>query len=229
MGDILKRKKKVEVIPQATLNRLPFYLRALYALDDEGFEYISSADIAELSGSYSAQVRKDLSYIGELGTRGVGYNTKKLIDDLEKFLGVSRKRRMVLVGAGKLGTALLEAKNIRERGFEFVAAFDIDPDKVGKTIAGVPVFYIEKMIQTIGNEKIDIGVIAVTPEAAQEVAELLVKAGVKGILNFVPMPIKVPSSIKVRTVCVAAELQLLAFQIKNLKPRKKLKASIYEE
>lgn len=212
---------KGKEIPSATLQRLPFYLRALYVLDDEGFSIATSLDIAELTGSNSAQVRKDLSYLGEFGRKGVGYDVKHLIDVLEKFLGVARKRTAVLVGVGRLGEALLHSKNIRERGFEFVAAFDIDPEKIGKTIAGVPVYDFRDIERVLAGERIDIGVIAVSSDAAQEVADKLVKIGVKGILNFVPVPIKIPANVPLRTVCIAAEMQLLSYLIKNLKPRQK--------
>lgn len=215
--------KKVKEIPQATLQRLPFYLRSLYVLDDEGFEIASSADIAELTGTNSAQVRKDLSYLGEFGRKGVGYNVKYLIDVLEKFLGVGRKRTAVLVGVGRLGEALLQSKNIRARGFEFVCAFDIDPEKIGKVIAGVPVYDMKDIEKIISGERVDIGVIAVPPDAAQEVADRLVKVGVKGILNFVPVPIRLPANVPLRTVCIAAEMQLLSYLIKSLKPRQKIR------
>jgi redox-sensing transcriptional repressor len=221
-----KIRVKGKEFPQATLNRLPYYLRSLYVLDDEGFEVVSSSDIAELVGSTSAQVRKDLSYLGEFGHRGVGYRVKYLIEILEKFLGVSRRRRVILVGVGRLGEALLNSKNIRARGFDFVAAFDIDPEKIGKTISGVPVYDFRKIYEIIGDEKIDIGIITTSPDAAQEVADKLVEVGVKGILNFVPVPVKVPANVPLRTVCIAAEMQLLAFQIKHLKPRIKKRARV---
>lgn len=216
-----KEAKKKNKIPEASLARLPYYLRALYVLDDEGYEIASSQDIADLAGSNSAQVRKDLSYLGEFGRKGVGYNVKYLIQVLEKVLGVSQKRTAVLVGAGRLGEAILSSRNIRERGFEFVAAFDVDPEKIGKVIAGVPVYNINDLEWILEGEKIDIGVIAVPPEAAQQVAEKLVRAGVKGILNFVPVPVKV--NVPVRTVCIAAEMQLLSYEIKKKKPRQKFR------
>ena len=211
--------RKKDKISEASLARLPYYLRALYVLDDEGYEIASSQDLAELAGTNSAQVRKDLSYLGEFGRKGVGYNVKFLIQVLEKALGVSRKRTAVLVGVGRLGEAILSSKNIRERGFDFVAAFDIDPQKIGKTVAGVPVYSFDDLERVLEGEKIDIGIIAVSPEAAQQVADKLVKAGVKGILNFVPVPLKV--SVPMRTVCIAAEMQLLSYEIKKKKPRQK--------
>jgi len=216
-----KDVKKKNKIPEATLVRLPYYLRALYVLDDEGYEIASSQDIADLAGSNSAQVRKDLSYLGEFGRKGVGYNVKYLIQVLEKILGVSRKRTAVLVGVGRLGEAILSSQNIRKRGFDFVAAFDVDPVKIGKVIAGVPVYDFNQLEKILEGEKIDIGVIAVPPEAAQQVAERLVRAGVKGILNFVPVPVKVP--VPMRTVCIAAEMQLLSYHIKRKKPRQKIR------
>lgn len=217
----IKGIRKNRELPQATLQRLPFYLRSLYVLDDEGYEIASSSDIAEMMGSNSAQVRKDLWYLGEFGKKGVGYNVKYLISVLEKFLGVSRKRTGVLVGVGRLGEAILNSKNIRSRGFEFVAAFDIDPEKIGRVISGVPVYDFKDIEEILENERVDIGVIAVSPEAAQEVADKLIRSGVKGILNLVPVPIKVPPNFPLRTVCISAELQLLSFLVKSLKPRKK--------
>lgn len=216
-----KGESKTGKIPGATLARLPYYLRALYVLEDEGWEIVSSADVAELTGSNSAQIRKDLSYLGEHGHRGVGYNVRHLIDVLERFLGLTRRRKVILVGAGRLGSALLHYKGLRERGFEIVAAFDIDPDKIGGAEAGVPIYDFNKLEEVLGGEKIDIAIIAVSPDAAQEVADKVVMAGVKSILNFVPVPVKVPAGFPMRTVCIAAELQLLSYMLKGIKPRQK--------
>lgn len=223
--NVTSKHKKCKEIPQATLQRLPFYLRALYVLDDEGFEITSSTDIAEMTGTSAAQVRKDLSCLGEFGKKRVGYNVKYLIHVLEKTLGVSRKRTAVLVGVGRLGEALLLSKNIRARGFEFVAAFDIDPEKIGKKVGGVPIFDFKDIERVLEGEKIDIGVIAVSPDSAQEVADKLVKIGVKGILNFVPVPIKIPDYIPMRTVCIAAEMQILSYQIKGSRVKQKRRAN----
>jgi redox-sensing transcriptional repressor len=210
---------KRAAIPRTTLQRLPFYLRALYSLEEEGWEIVSSTQIAELVGSNSAQTRKDLSFIGEFGQRGVGYNVPKLIQELEKFLGVTRKRKVVLIGVGRLGSAILLYKGIRQRGFEIVAAFDVDPEKIGTEVGGVPVYDFNKFEEVIGNEKIDIAMITVPASEAQKVVDRIVQAGVRSILNFVPTPLKVPKGIPHRTVCLSAELQILSYLLKSAKPR----------
>lgn len=213
------RRKKIskKSIPQPTLSRLPYYLRALYVLDDEGKKIASSADIAELVGSNSAQARKDLSCLGEHGHRGVGYNVKNLISVLERFLGVSRKRRVILVGVGRLGSALLRYKGLKERGFEVVAAFDVDSEKIGKSEGGVPIYDFNDIEDKLDGEKIDIAMITVPAKAAQEAVDRALQAGVRGILNFVPVPVKVPENVPYRTVCIAAELQLLSYYLKGTK------------
>lgn len=206
-------------MPRTTLQRLPFYLRALYSLEEEGWEIASSSEIAELVGSNSAQTRKDLSYVGEFGQRGVGYNVPNLIQELEKFLGVTRRRKVILVGVGRLGSAILLYKGIRQRGFEIVAAFDVNPEKIGTEVGGVPIYDFNRLEDVLGDERIDIAMITVPIPEAQRVVDRLVQAGVRSILNFVPTPLKVPKGIPHRTVCLAAELQILSYLLKSAKPR----------
>lgn len=208
-------KKEKNFIPKATLARLPFYLRALYVFEDEGREVISSQEIAQAIGTNSAQTRKDFSFLGEFGRRGVGYKVSDLIRHLEKFLGVTRKRKVVLIGVGRLGSALLNTEGLRKRGFEIVAAFDVDPEKIGKTEGGVPIYDFKKFGEIVGNEKIDIAILTVPAKEAQKVVDVIVAHGVKSILNFVPVPLKVPKNVIYRTVCIAAEMQLLSYYLKN--------------
>lgn len=208
-------KREKNFIPKATLIRLPFYLRALYVFEDEGYDVISSDQIARAIGTNSAQTRKDFSFLGEFGRRGVGYKVTYLIRHLEKFLGVTRKRRVVLVGVGRLGSALLNTEGLRKRGFEIIAAFDVDPEKIGRIEGGVPVYDFRKFGEIIGNGKIDIAILTVPAKEAQKVVDVIVSHGVKSILNFVPMPLRVPKDVIYRTVCIAAEMQLLSYYLKN--------------
>lgn len=204
-------------IPKATLARLPLYLRSLYILEDEGRKIVMSSDIAERMGIDPTQLRKDLSFIGVTGKRGVGYETSYLIKELEKYLGMTRKRKVIVVGIGRLGSALLHYRGFKERNLEFVAAFDNDPEKIGKKLSGIPVYDFEKIEQVLKKKRIDIAIITVPPDEAQKVVDKVVSAGVRSVLNFAVGPLSVPESIPFRTVCLAAEMQLLSYYIKDAK------------
>ncbi len=215
-----KRLKKAKV-PKTTVGRLPYYLRVLYILQQSNIPLVSSEEVAKLIGSNSAQVRKDLSYIGEFGQRGVGYDVPNLIHELEHFLGITHLRHIVLVGVGRLGTALLNYPGFHERGFQLIAAFDNDPKKVGTKVAGVTVYHIDEMSDVLKRETIDIGVVTVPSDAAQFVVDELIRAGVRSILNFAPMPVSVPDGIPKRAMCIAAEMQILSYHLKGQRGRRK--------
>jgi redox-sensing transcriptional repressor len=205
--DKLKREK----IPKATIARLPLYLRSLSELAEKGVPVVSSYELAELAGGNAAQLRKDLSYFGEFGTRGVGYDVGHLLYQISKFLGLTRERNAAIVGMGKLGPALLAYRGFGEKGFKIVAVFDNDIRKIGKMIDGLEILDIDSVEQEVKEKRIEIGIITTPASAAQLTANKLVAAGVKAILNFAPVTVVVPSDVVLRQVDLAVELQILSF------------------
>jgi redox-sensing transcriptional repressor len=197
-------------LPEATIARLPEYLRALHNLED-GSDTISSEALAAAAGVNSAKLRKDLSHLGSYGTRGVGYDVALLIEQIEYVLGLNQRRAVCLVGVGNLGHALAGYAGFASRGFRIVALFDADPAKVGERINGLTVRHIDELARAAVEESIAIGVIATPASAAQSVADELVAAGVTSILNFAPCVLSVPSNVDVRKVDLAIELQILSF------------------
>lgn len=200
-------------IPEATVTRLSIYSRFLKRLDKKGVTTVSSGEIAEGVGVSPAQVRKDLAYFGEFGTRGVGYNVKDLIRYTVKILGLTEPWNLILVGAGNMGSALVTYREFKDRGFNIVAVFDNDLTKIGKNIAGVKVQPLEEMPEVIKEKNVRIGIIAVPARAAQEVADLFVKNGIAGILNFAPIALNVPEGIEVRNVDLSVKLEILTFNL----------------
>ncbi|MBM7854535.1 redox-sensing transcriptional repressor [Desulfohalotomaculum tongense] len=188
-------------------------------LDKKGVTTVSSGEIAEGVGVSPAQVRKDLAYFGEFGTRGVGYNVKDLIRYTVKILGLTEAWNLVLVGAGNMGSALVTYKEFRDRGFNIVAVFDNDLTKIGKTIADLEVMPLERMPEVIKEYNVRIGMIAVPSKAAQEVANLFVENGLEAILNFAPITLNVPDHIEIRNVDLSVKLEILTF---NLTMKKQL-------
>jgi len=198
-------------LPEATIARLPEYLRALHHLSEAGSDTVSSEGLAAAAGVNSAKLRKDLSHLGSYGTRGVGYDVALLIDQIEYILGLDQRRAVCLVGVGNLGHALAGYDGFASRGFRIVALFDADPRKVGELINGMPVRHIEELSRIAAEETLAIGVIATPAGAAQAVADELVAAGVTSILNFAPCVLSVPANVDVRKVDLAIELQILSF------------------
>jgi redox-sensing transcriptional repressor len=198
-------------LPEATVARLPEYLRALHQCAATGAETASSEELAAAAGVNSAKLRKDLSHLGSYGTRGVGYDVALLIDQIEYVLGLTQRRAVALVGIGNLGHALAGYDGFATRGFRIVALFDADPQRVGEQIHGVAVRHIDDLPEVAAQEAIAIGVIATPATAAQGVADQLVAAGVTSILNFAPCVLSVPDNVDVRTVDLAIELQILSF------------------
>jgi redox-sensing transcriptional repressor len=198
-------------LPEATIARLPEYLRALHHLGEAGADTVSSEGLAAAAGVNSAKLRKDLSHLGSYGTRGVGYDVALLIDQIEYILGLDQRRAVCLVGVGNLGHALAGYAGFASRGFRVVALFDADPAKVGEHINGMAVRHIDELGPVAVEEAIAIGVIATPAGAAQAVADELVAAGVTSILNFAPCVLSVPSNVDVRKVDLAIELQILSF------------------
>jgi len=208
---------KGESIPTPAVQRLSLYLRQLEKLAQEGVSKISSRDLAEYLHVTSAQVRKDLAYFGQFGQPGVGYRVEPLISELKHVLGTDRTWRVVVLGVGNLGRALLQYRGFRPRGFELVAAFDIAPDKIGKTFGGVRVRHVDEIRQVVSGQSVKLGVIATPAGAAQEAADLLCQAGIKGILNFAPTTLETPWNVAVGPVDLAAALEQLCFQINTNK------------
>ncbi|MGC5019802.1 redox-sensing transcriptional repressor Rex [Micromonospora sp. DT47] len=198
-------------LPEATIARLPEYLRALHNLAETGHETVSSEELAGAAGVNSAKLRKDLSHLGSYGTRGVGYDVALLIDQIEYVLGLTQRRAVALVGVGNLGHALAGYDGFVSRGFRIAALFDADPSRVGEVINGLVVRHVDELPRVAAEESISIGVIATPARAAQPVADQLVSVGVTSILNFAPCVLSVPVGVDVRKVDLAIELQILSF------------------
>jgi redox-sensing transcriptional repressor len=198
-------------IPEATVVRLPLYLRALVAIADGGDATVSSEVLAAAAGVTSAKVRKDLSYLGSYGTRGVGYDVWHLIHEVRDALGLTQHWSIVIAGIGNLGQALAHYRGFTERGFRVAALVDTDPAKHGMRIEGLEVRPLEDLPQLVDEGSIAIGVIATPANAAQSVAERMVDAGLRSILNFAPAVVSVPDGVTVRKVDLAVELQILAY------------------
>jgi redox-sensing transcriptional repressor len=198
-------------IPEATVNRLPVYLRALYALADRGIPTVSSEELAVAAGVNSAKLRKDLSHLGSYGTRGVGYDVEYLVYQVSRELGLTQDWPVIIVGAGNLGHALANYGGFASRGFRVAALFDTDPLVVGRQVGSQVVRHADEIESIITRHRVSIGVIATPAAAAQDVCERLVAAGITSILNFAPVVLSVPSGVDVRKVDLSIELQILAF------------------
>jgi len=193
------------------VTRLPVYLRILYELANDHIPNVSSERLAELAGVNAAKVRKDLSYLGSYGTRGVGYDVEYLLYQMSRELGLTRDWPVIIVGAGNLGQALANYGGFGERGFPMAALVDIDPAKVGTEVSGTVVRHLDDLPDIVPAKGGTIGVIATPPGAAQEAADRLVRAGVTSILNFAPVVLTVPRGVSLRKVDLAVEMQILSF------------------
>jgi redox-sensing transcriptional repressor len=198
-------------IPEATVGRLPVYLRALVDLAESGAATVSSEALADAAGVNSAKVRKDLSHLGSYGTRGVGYDVAYLIHQVRRELGLTQHWAIAIAGVGNLGHALANYKGFAERGFRVAALVDVDASKIGERIAGTVVSHLDDLPQLVREHDVAIGVLATPATAAQEVADRMVEAGIRSILNFAPAVISVPAGVSVRKVDLAIELQILAY------------------
>jgi redox-sensing transcriptional repressor len=206
-------------IPEATIIRLSVYSRYLTQLDKKGITNISSGEIAEGVGGSPAQVRKDLAYFGEFGTRGVGYNVRDLNQHIIRILGLNKNWQVIIVGAGNLGSALTQYKGFRERGFDVIAVFDNDINKVGLTLNGIPIYPVSKLNEIVKKKQVDIGIIAVPAPYAQDVADAMVESGINAILNFAPVVISVPEEVELRNVDLAVNLEILTFNLELQKDK----------
>jgi redox-sensing transcriptional repressor len=198
-------------IPEATVARLPVYLRALTTLSELGTGTCSSEDLAAAAGVNSAKLRKDLSYLGSYGTRGVGYDVDYLRYQIAREIGVTQDWPVVIVGIGNLGHALANYSGFRSRGFRVVALLDADPKRHDEVVAGVDVRPFDDLEQIVKEHGVAIGVIATPALAAQDVADQMVASGITSILNFAPSVLSVPTGVDVRKVDLSIELQILAY------------------
>jgi redox-sensing transcriptional repressor len=198
-------------IPEATVARLPLYYRALLDMADQAVTTVSSEQLAERAGVNAAKVRKDLSYLGSYGTRGVGYDVEHLVREVSGELGLTRDWPVVIVGLGNLGRALANYRGFGARGFRIVALIDADPAKVGERLGDLAVEPIEALHAVVAERRVAIAMIATPAGAAQDVADRLVEAGVGSILNFAPTVVVVPPDVSLRKVDLATELQILSF------------------
>ena len=200
-------------IPEMTIRRLSVYTRCLLQLEEDGIKTISSQELAERFNLNSAQVRKDLAYFGEFGVRGIGYYVSGLKAELLKILGLDREWTVALVGLGNLGTALFRYRGFGRQGFRIVAIFDDDPAKAGRELDGVPVFASPDLAREVKARGIQIAIVAVPADAAQAVTDHLVATGIKAVLNFAPVRLKVPRDIRLKDVDLSIELETLSFYL----------------
>jgi redox-sensing transcriptional repressor len=198
-------------VPEATVARLPIYLRALNTLAERGVSTVSSEELAAAAGVNSPKLRKDLSYLGSYGTRGVGYDVAYLQYQISREIGLTQDWAVAIVGIGNLGHALANYAGFMSRGFRIAALIDADPARIGEQVAGLRVRHLSELETIVRSLGIAIGVIATPASAAQEVCERLVSAGVSSILNFAPVLLSVPEGVAVRKVDLSIELQILAY------------------
>lgn len=200
-------------ISDATIHRLSSYYRSLLNLERNGRKMVSSKELAHIGGATPAQVRKDLSCFGHFGTRGLGYSVCQLREAIAHILGLHRTWNVALVGAGSLGTALIQYKEFKRQGFHIVAVFDRDLNKVGKKRKDLTIEDIKNLPQVVKKKNIELAMVAVPKTEAQSVADLLIKAGLKVILNFAPVNLNAPAHVTIRNVNMAIELEALSYRL----------------
>src|SRR5213076_352003 len=200
-------------VPEMTIRRLSVYTRCLLQLEEDGIKTVSSQDLAERFNLNSAQVRKDLAYFGEFGVRGIGYYVSSLKAELQRILGLDREWPVALVGFGNLGSALFHYKGFTRQGFRIAAIVDDDPVKVAREVDTIPIIGSRDMAREIKARAIQIAIVAVPAESAQAVADQLVAAGIKAILNFAPARLKVPRDVRLKNVDLSIELETLSFYL----------------
>jgi redox-sensing transcriptional repressor len=204
-------------ISELTTGRLSVYLRCLTYLQSMNQETISSHELAERFHLNSAQIRKDLACFGEFGTRGVGYNVAQLREQLTQTLGIDRVRNVVIIGAGNLGMALADYRGFNDSGFHIVALLDVDVEKIGReSRSGIPVLPYAELPALVRHRAVEIGIIAVSAESAQQVYDQLVDSGIQAVLNFAPVQIRVKPDVKLKSVDLRINLESLSFYLKNV-------------
>jgi redox-sensing transcriptional repressor len=206
-------------IPDIVIRRLPIYARCLAQLARDGNTVISSSELGERIGVTAAQIRRDLSYFGEFGKQGKGYDVQYLLEQIKEILALNKDWKVALVGLGNLGLAIVHHNGFRERGFKIVALFDRDPEKVGIEIESVTVRSMEALREVMDREGIEVVIVAVPAKGAQEVVDQLVEAGAKAILNYAPTVVQVPEGVWVRDVDPIAALQSMTYYLGSPRPR----------
>jgi redox-sensing transcriptional repressor len=204
MGDNEKR------VPQVTVKRLSRYLRALERFHERGYETISSEELAGELHLKPSQLRKDLAYFGEFGTRGMGYSVPRLAEELRRILGLHRQWGIAIIGVGNLGTALLRYKGLNEKGFRVAALFDDDPEKVGSSRSGIRIHHVDELPEIVQEKNIQIAIITVPAPAARSTADMAIKAGIMAILDFAPVSIKAPPGVECMQTDITADLKVLS-------------------
>ena len=202
-------------IADSTVRRLSIYLRFLEDFEGRGLATVSSDELARRGGTTSAQVRKDLSFFGSFGKRGLGYSVPELATSLREILGLARQWKVVIIGAGKIGAALAQYRGFRQRGFSIVAAYDTNPDKFGRTLEDIAIRDMSQFEADVEKERPDIAVLATPTEAAQTALDRVARAGIKAVLNFAPVQLHAPTDVTVKTVNMAMELEGLTFALTN--------------
>ena len=214
-GDSEVKKEDATRISDYTVRRLSVYCHTLEELELDRIEVVSSARLAELSGTNSAQVRKDLSYFGNFGKRGSGYRVVDLRNRIRKILGIDRRWKVVLVGAGNLGSALFSYKDFERNGFRTVAILDTDKKKVGSRWDGIQIHSMENCAEVVRKTGAEVAVLVTPAQAAQDVLDQLVSAGIRGVLNFAPVKLDAPPRVQVRNVNITIEFEGLSFALKS--------------
>jgi redox-sensing transcriptional repressor len=205
----------VKRIADSTVRRLSIYLRFLEEFEERGLATLSSDELARRGGTTSAQVRKDLSFFGSFGKRGLGYSVPELTTALRDILGLGKEWRVVIIGAGKIGAALAQYRGFRQRGFNIIAAYDNNPEKVGGLLEGTEVRDMSRLERDVAREHPEIAVLAIPSDGAQAVLDRVVAAGIKAVLNFAPSQLHAPADVTVKTVNMAMELEGLSFALTN--------------
>lgn len=203
-------------IPEVVILRLPSYLRVLALLEEQKAEIVSSQELGERLRMTPAQIRKDLSYFGKFGKQGKGYDVSQLLRELRQILGLNRDWSMALVGVGRLGRAVVDYGDLTPRGFRIVAAFDRDSGQIGKVVGGLVIQDLAELGATVRNRGIDIGIVAVPPAEAQQAVDHLVGCGIRAILNYAPVSIRVPRDVRLEEVDPVLALQTMTYHLKSL-------------
>lgn len=215
MNDPRHEPSGVKLAPKAVVGRVSLYLRQLETFQRQGQTTISSSQLGEPLSIKNAQVRKDLAFFGQFGHPGIGYRIDELITALRQILGIDRDWPLALVGLGNLGRALLKYRGFRSRGFHVVALFDNDPSKIGQVHDGLTVQPVESLRKVVVTHKITLALLCVPAEGAQRVADQLVASGIRGILNFAPVPLSVPPTVNVAAVDLSVQLENLAYKVQK--------------
>jgi redox-sensing transcriptional repressor len=202
-------------IPPVVIDRLPLYARALATLESQGREVVSSQELGQQLNVTPAQIRKDLSYFGRFGKQGRGYNVRKLLEELRRILGLNRQWRMALIGTGRLGRAILGYEGFSPQGFRIVEAFDSDVSMIGKEVGGLTVHDTRNLETVLAESPVEIGIVAVPGDTAQNAIDRLVKCGVRAILNYAPIAAHVPRGVQIKRIDPVLSLQGMTYYLKT--------------